>query len=413
MQLVPRRAESVTASGRAGTFRVVRVIARLNIGGPTQHVVNLTRGLSATYPTLLVCGSVQDGEEEMTDVLSGSGVPVHRIPELGRSVRPGQDVAALAKLVRLLREVRPEIVHTHTAKAGTLGRIAALLAGVPHRVHTFHGHTFQGYFRPAVSQVFLAVERLLARSSDRIIALSDAQARDLVDRYGVAKRSALRVVPLGLDLSMLGTENATAHRREFREEVGAADRPIVTIVGRLVPVKRHDLFVDAVAKLRGKGVNGVFVVVGGGPERERLEARAAVQGVADDVRFLGWRRDLDRIYAGSDVVALCSDNEGTPVALIEAMAAGVPVVATAVGGVPDVLDGGRLGRLVPSGSVDALAAAIHDLLTDPGLRANLSACGRPAAVARFGVERLLADVTALYDELLGFRGLRIAGGASA
>jgi glycosyltransferase involved in cell wall biosynthesis len=412
MQLAPVRSGRRAASRRGGAFRVVRVIARLNIGGPTQHVLNLARGLSASYPTLLVCGSVEDGEEEMSDLLASSGVRVHRIPELGRSVRPGQDVAALAKLVRLLRQVRPEIVHTHTAKAGAVGRIAAALAGVPHRVHTFHGHTFHGYFRPSVSRVFLAIERLLARSTDRIIALSEAQAHELVDRYKVASRDALRVVPLGLQLPLPGTENAAAVRREFREEVGAGDQPVVTIVGRLVPVKRHDLFVDAVAKLRGKEVNGVFVVVGGGPERERLEARAAARGVGDDLRFLGWRRDLGRVYAGSDVVALCSDNEGTPVALIEAMSAGVPVVASAVGGVPDVLDGGRFGVLVQPGSADALADAIHTLLDDSGLRATLSARGRPAALARFGVERLVADVAALYDEMLRSGGSASAGGGS-
>jgi glycosyltransferase involved in cell wall biosynthesis len=186
----------------------------------------------------------------------------------------------------------------------------------------------------------------------------------------------------------------------------------VTIVGRLVPVKRHDIFVDAVAKLRGKGVEGVFVVVGGGPERERLEARAIEMGVEHDLRFLGWRRDLGRIYAGSDVVALSSDNEGTPVALIEAMAAGVPVIATAVGGVPDVLQRGRLGVLVEPGSADALAEGIHALLSDAQLRAQLSSRARPLAHSRFGVDRLITDVAALYDELLRPRGAT-AGGARA
>jgi glycosyltransferase involved in cell wall biosynthesis len=392
--------------------RVVRVIARLNIGGPAQHVLHLTRGLADRYPTLLVCGNVGPGEEEMADVLEQSGVLVHRIPELGRNVRPGQDALALAKLVHLLRRVRPEIVHTHTAKAGALGRLAALIARVPHRIHTFHGHTFHGYFGRKTTRVFLGVERMLARRTDRIIALSDAQAADLAERYRVSSRASLRVVPLGLDLASLGTENALALRREFRAEVGAGGRPIISIVGRLVPVKRHDLFVDAVAKLRRKGVEGVFVVVGGGPERERLEARAFARGVAEDLRFLGWRRDLARIYAGSDVVALSSDNEGTPVALIEAMAAGVPVVAAAVGGVPDVLEDGRLGLLVEPDSADALAGGIEALLGDAQLSAELSARARPAALSRFGVDRLLTDVAALYDELLN-PSFASAGGVSA
>jgi glycosyltransferase involved in cell wall biosynthesis len=286
------------------------------------------------------------------------------------------------------------------------------VAGGPHRIHTFHGHTFHGYFSPQATRVCLAVERLLARATDRIIALSEGQASELSERYGVAARSAFRVVPLGLELSTLGTENA-ALRREFRAEIGAGGRPVVTTVGRLVQVKRQDLFVEAAARLRGKGGGGVFVVVGGGPERGRLESLARELGVAEDLRFLGWRRDLERVYAGSDVVALASDNEGTPVALIEALAAGVPVVATAVGGVPDLLAGGRLGVLVEPGSAEALAGGIRRLLSDPVLRRDLSGRGRPAALSRFGVDRLLADVAALYDELLSPAGAASAGGLSA
>lgn len=387
---------------------VVRVIARMNVGGPAFHTMHLTEGLRARYPTLLVVGDVDAGEADMTARAEERGLPVYRLPELGRRLRPWQDIATLVKLVGLLRRVRPLVVHTHTAKAGTLGRIAALLAGVPVRVHTFHGHVFHGYFGALATQAFLWIERALARTSTCIVAISESQAKDLTERYRICSRERLRVVPLGLELDRFAPERTVGLRDEFRQEVGAGERPVISVVGRLAPIKNHDLLIEAAAALRDQGRDCRFVIVGGGTEAERLQARVRELGLDDSVLFLGWRSDLERIYAGSDVVALTSRNEGTPVCLIEAMSAGRAVVATDVGGVRDVLEDGRLGVLVPSDDVASLVAALLRLIDDPAFAEELGRRGAEVIPQRFGVDRLLRDVGEMYDELLADRAQRAA-----
>jgi glycosyltransferase involved in cell wall biosynthesis len=379
---------------------VVRIIARLNIGGPALHTTHLSAGLEDSYPTLLVTGAVDEGEADLYDEAVQRGVNVLRMPELGRRLHPWQDLVALARLVRLLRRVRPTIVHTHTAKAGTLGRIAALLAGVPVRVHTFHGHVFQGYFGPGMTRVFLAVERLLARATTKVVTVSDSQASELVQTYRICPAEKMRAIPLGLELDRFAPARTAALRGDLRAELGIGDEPIVTIVGRLAPIKNHGLLLEAAARLASQGRPCHFAIVGGGAEEAALRERARSLGVQDRVTFLGWRRDLDRVYAGSDVVALTSSNEGTPVALIEALAAGRAVVSTEVGGVRDVLQDGALGLLVPPGDAEALAGALGRLLDDPALREAMGARGAVSAPARYGVGRLLADVRGLYDELV-------------
>jgi glycosyltransferase involved in cell wall biosynthesis len=388
-------------SGLSSEVKVVRIIARLNIGGPALHTTHLSAGLADSWPTLLVAGEVDAGEADLYDEAVQRGVNVARVPELGRRLRPWQDLVALFKLVRLLRRTRPQIVHTHTAKAGTLGRVAAVLAGVPVRVHTFHGHVFHGYFGPGATRVFLAVERLLARFTTCVVTVSQSQADELVHTWRICPPEKMRAIPLGLELDRFAPERTAGLRGDLRAELGVGDdEPVVTIVGRLAPIKNHGLLLDAAARLAGQGRAFHLAVVGGGPEEPALRARAAELGIADRVTFLGWRRDLDRVYAGSDVVALTSRNEGTPVALIEALSAGRAVVSTDVGGVRDVLRGGELGLLVPPGDPEALAGALARLLDDPALRESLGRRGAAVAPARYGVGRLLADVRGLYDELL-------------
>lgn len=380
-----------------GAIRVVRIIARLNVGGPAFHVAHLTEGLDGDYPTLLVTGRVGEDEAEIDIGRIAPAARVRYIPELGRSLRPWDDLVALVKLVRLLRRIRPEIVHTHTAKAGTLGRIAAVLARVPVRVHTFHGHVFQGYFSPLATRAVLAIERFLARFTTRIVTLSPRLAAELAEVYRICPAEQIEAVPLGLKLERFALDQDRL-RRSFREEIGAGERPVVTIVGRLVPIKNHDLFVDVAARFEAAGRAGLFVVAGGGGEESRLRARVAAEGLEDRVRFLGWREDLERIYAGSDVVALTSNNEGTPVCLIEAMAAGRRVAATDVGGVRDLLDAAWAGTVVPAGDPEAMYLTIAKLLEDHEF--ITLAKERAAAVrAEYGVERLLQDIRNLYGRL--------------
>lgn len=387
------------ASAERARPTVVRIIARLNIGGPALHTMHLSAGLADTHPTVLVAGNVDEGEADLFDEVVARGVRVVRLPELGRRLSPWQDLVALVKLVRLLRELRPTVVHTHTAKAGTLGRIAALVARVPVRVHTFHGHVFHGYFRPAVTRAFLAVERMLARATTRVVTVSTGQARELVDEYRICPADKMRVVPLGLELDRFAPARTAHLRGELRAELGLGAEPVVAVVGRLVPIKDHELLLRAAARVAEAGEPFHLAVVGGGPLEPRLRELAAELGLERRVSFLGWRRDLDRIYAGCDVVALSSRNEGTPVCLIEALAAGRAVVSTDVGGVREVLRGGELGVLVPHGDPAALADGLLSLLRDPALRERLGARGAAEAPVRFGVARLLADVRDLYNEL--------------
>lgn len=411
IETLPSRAEGVRDGGSADERSVsrversvaplvVRVIARLNVGGPALHVINLSKGLARRYPTVLVAGSVDEGEADLMNRAVEQGVVLHAVPELGRRVRPWQDAVAFVKLVRYLRRVRPRIVHTHTAKAGTLGRIAAVVAGVPVRVHTFHGHVFHGYFGPIATRLVLAVERLLARVTTRIVVISRRQADEVSEVYRICRREKLAEIPLGLELSRFRRELWEGAGKAFREELDARGRPVISIVGRLVPIKNHELFLEMAGRLTREGKDCVFVIVGGGPLEVSLRERAATLEIADRVRFLGWRSEVEAVYAGSDVVVLTSLNEGTPVCLIEALAMGCPVVATEVGGVADVLEEGRLGRMVPSGDVRALARAVHELLDDPGLRKELGERGERLVPERYGVERLLRDMAALYDDLL-------------
>ena len=380
------------------------MIARLNIGGPALHATLLTERLAPDrFDSILVTGTEAPGEG---NYLTLQGKPLDRlvvIPALGREIRGLADVSALRRLVGLMRAVRPHIVHSHTAKAGTLARLAARLSGVPVVVHTYHGHVFHGYFSAGRTRLFLAIERALARRTDCLLTVSETVRRELLG-FGIGSPEGMRVMPLGLDLDrFVGCE---AGRGALRAELALPpDTPLVGIVARLVPIKAHEVFLEAAAKLvrRVQGIS--FVVVGDGERRAALEAEVRRLGLGGRVHFLGWRRDLDRIYADLDVVALTSRNEGSPVSLIEAMAAGRPVVATRVGGVPDLIEDGITGVLVTPGEAGAVADAIGALLADRDRASAIGEAGRKHVVPVFGAERLLADMDQLYTELLRRKGL--------
>ncbi|GAB4572801.1 MAG: glycosyltransferase [Anaerolineae bacterium] len=381
---------------RQRPIRVMRIIARLNVGGPAIHVALLTARLGAPdYESWLVCGNIGPDEGDMRYYAEAQGVTPLFIPDLGRALHPVRDLRTLWALFRLMRRLRPDVVHTHTAKAGFVGRVAAWLAGVPVIVHTFHGHVFQGYFGPARTRLFLMLERLTAHLSSAIVTLTDGLRDELADTYRIAPRDKFRVLGLGLDLAPF----AATPRREgvFRAAWHIPpDAPLVGIVGRLVPIKNHGLFLEAAALVRQGLPNARFVIVGDGETREALQTQVAALGLGEAVIFTGWQRDLAPVYSDLDALVISSDNEGTPVAVIEALAAGCPVVSTAVGGVPDLLDGGRLGTLVPPGDAQALADAISATLRQPPDVAP----ARQAMLARYGIDRLVSDLDRLYRELL-------------
>ena len=391
-------------------LRVARVISRLNVGGPAIHTILLPAGLDpAAFESRLYVGAPGPAEGDMLPLARARGVEPIAIPGLGRSIHPGRDLAALGRLARAFRAFRPHIVHTHAAKAGTLGRIAARMAGVPVTVHTFHGHVLRGYFSPAVTAAFRAVERALARRTTRIVALSPGQREDLL-AMGIGRPERVGVVPLGLELDAF--LDAQARRGVLRGHLRLPpEAKLVGIVARLVPIKDHRTFFAAAARVARADPATHFVVAGDGPLRAGLEAAAGEAGLDGRAHFLGWWDDLPALYADLDVVALTSRNEGTPVCLLEAMAAGVPVVATAVGGVPDVVRHGETGLLAPPGDPAALAAALASLLADPDRRSALGLAGRRAAYPAYDAKTLIARVEALYRELAA--GPRREGGRYA
>jgi glycosyltransferase involved in cell wall biosynthesis len=335
----------------------------------------------------------------MLDYALGHGVRPIVIPDIVGEFSLGpRELCALVRLYRVMRQVRPDVVHTHTAKAGFLGRLAARLARVPVVVHTFHGHVLHGYYSPRKSQLLRRMERALAHLTDRIIAVSEHVKRDLVG-HGVAPAERIEVIPLGLELDPF--LHSAPCRGAFRRELqlnGVAR--VVGIVGRIFPIKNHHLFLEAASLVAREEPTARFVIVGDGPLRAELERQAQATGLADRAIFTGWRRDLPGIYADMDVLAVTSHNEGTPVSAIEAMAAGCPVVATNVGGLPDLICDGETGYLVPPGDARAVATALLHLLHRPETARRMGETARMAVRQRFSAQRLIADVEQLYLGLL-------------
>jgi glycosyltransferase involved in cell wall biosynthesis len=378
-------------------MKILRVIDRLNVGGPAIHAVLTTRGLNdARHQTVLVTGEIEPGEADMSYLLDELGVERILIPSLGRELRPLRDLVTAYKLWRVIRRVRPDVVHTHKAKAGAIGRLVALVAGVPVRVHTYHGHVFHGYFGPAKSRFFVAVERALARVTTRLVAPASRLVDELSGQYRIAPADQFTVVPLGFDLAPFAT--VEQHRGELRARLGVgSDVALVAIVGRMVPVKDHATFIAAAALLAARRDDVHFVFVGGGELLDEVRRDLDARGLTARAHLLGWSKQLERIYADLDVLALSSVNEGTPVALIEAMAAGVPVAATAVGGVPELLQAGARGELAPARDPAALADAIERALS-PSAKTRAARI-RGEIVGAFGADRLCADLARLYETL--------------
>ena len=384
-------------------IRILRLIARLNIGGPALHVSYLTRELDKIgYQTTLVAGRVGPGEGSMEAVAEELGVSPRYLPELQREISPMLDVVAIRRVRELIRELRPHILHTHTAKAGAVGRVAAALAGDARPalvVHTFHGHVFRGYFGSIQSGGFLRIERRLAAVSDALVAVSPEVRDDLV-RLGVAPADRIAVIRLGLDLDARVFAEPKA-REEIRAEFGIPTQAfVVGWFGRMTEIKRADDLLRAFALLRARRGEGELLLVGDGPLASDLDRLGAELGIESHVHFAGFRADVGRLYAATDVVALTSANEGTPVTLIEALAASRPVVSTDVGGVVDVVDDGRSGFLVPAHNVEAFAARLSTLADDPELRKRFGAHGSVDVRSRYSIPRLVADLDELYTTLL-------------
>lgn len=406
-------------------MKIVRIIARLNVGGPARHVVWLDQALrDAEFSSILITGRVPEGEEDMSYFAAAHGVEPIYIEEMSRELSP-KDAVSLWKVFQRLRREQPDVVHTHTAKAGTIGRAAGFLykwltpgalVGKPRRVqfvHTYHGHVFHSYYGKNKTRFFLFVEKTLARlATDRILVLSEQQRREIHEEFGVGRAAQFRIVPLGIDL------NAFREWREKRDclrlEIDAgADEILVGLVGRLTEIKNHGLFLRTARVYKERRADDApkirFLIIGDGHLRKSLEKEAARLGVSDVVHFLGNRNDTDIIYAGLDIVALTSLNEGTPLSLIEAMANARPAVSTAVGGVVDLLGAPidetenfvlcERGVRVRKHEPEAFFEGLNRLAADEKLRIETGARGAEFVFSRYSKERLVEDIKNLYREL--------------
>ncbi|HEX6124049.1 MAG TPA: glycosyltransferase, partial [Pyrinomonadaceae bacterium] len=327
----------------------MRIIARLNVGGPARHVVWLTEHLNdGEFQSMLVAGTVPAGEESMNYIAEEHGVQPVFVEQMSRELSL-KDTISLIKVFRLIKQYKPDVIHTHTAKAGTVGRTAAILykwstlgRHRPAVVHTFHGHVFHSYYGRVKTGIFLAIERFLARfATDKIIVISPQQLNEINERFGVGRADQFEVIPLGIDVDAFADGDLNSNR--LRSEIGAAaDELLIGFVGRLTEIKDVSLYLKVAARVRehenspGK-LRLRFVIAGDGHLRERLESEADDLALGNTVVFLGNRTDADVVYAGLDIIALTSLNEGTPLSLIEGMAAGKPVISTRVGGVRDLL----------------------------------------------------------------------------
>jgi glycosyltransferase involved in cell wall biosynthesis len=396
-----------SANAHHPSIRVARVITRLNIGGPSIQAIELTARLSQRGAvTRLLHGRLGEGEGDMR-YLATADAPLAFIAPMQRPIAPLDDLRALVAVYREMRRFQPTIVHTHMAKAGLVGRVAATLYNLTRGsaprarvIHTYHGHVLEGYFSAWMTWVFVSIERLLAIGTDRIIAIAPAIHHELLEGHRIGRADQYRVVPLGFDLREFAAIDEAARRKARTELQIPEGASVVSTVGRLTAIKHYSLFLEAFARVAGRHPEATALIAGDGELRASLQAQAGALGIAERVRFLGWRRDLSTIYAASDIFLLTSRNEGTPVALIEAMAAGVPGVCTNVGGVKDVVDAPSSGRLAPFGDADALAAHVSELLNDPATRRAVGERARQRVLDRYGIDRLVSDIETLYAELV-------------
>lgn len=385
---------------------VVHIITRFDRGGSARSTLLTVLGLDRTrYQVVLVHGRSEAAAAEETALLREDlarlrqgGVPVYEVPTLVREIRPMLDARAALALWRLLRRERPAIVHTHTSKAGALGRLAAWLAGVPVVIHTPHGHLFYGYYGPVMSALLRAAERLLAQLTDRIVTLTDRGAREHV-RYGIAGPEKFATIPSGIDLAPFRAVRVdiAVKRKDLRLP---PEGPIVGTVGRLVAVKGHAWLLRAAPRVLAEFPKTCFVLIGDGPLLDELRRLAAALGVGPHVVFLGARQDVPECLAALDLFVFPSLNEGMGRALIEAMAVGCPVVATRVGGVPDIVVDGTTGVLVPPCDERALAEAVLAMLRDSRRRAAYGEAAKRYADERFDANTMVKTIERLYDAVL-------------
>jgi glycosyltransferase involved in cell wall biosynthesis len=388
--------------------KVLRIINRFNLGGPTFNAALLTHHLPSEYETLLIGGDKEPGEDSGDFIARDLGLDPLILPEMKREISFRDDRKAYIRIKKIIREYKPDIVHTHASKAGAVGRLAAYEMKVPAIVHTFHGHVFHSYFGKMKTGVYKEVERYLARRSTAIVAISEIQKQELTVQLRICVPEKVHVIPLGFDLDRFRA-GKDEKRQQFRAEFGLKDEIAIGIIGRIAPVKNHRMFVDVcaeVARVFGEKVR--FFIIGDGEERDALRSYIDSRGLRQSYKanndgaqleITSWRKDTDVVYAGLDIVCLTSLNEGTPVTLIEAQASGKPVVSTDVGGVRDITSP-QTARLVASGDTAGFVNALSELIANQQLRESMSESGWDKVGSSFNYNRLITDMSGLYKQLL-------------
>ena len=389
--------------------KVLRIINRFNIGGPTYNATFLSRFLEDEYETLLIGGLPEKDEADSLHILEEYGLSPLLIDEMQRVPSFKSDRAAYKKIKQIIEEFKPDIVHTHAAKAGALGRRAAKACGVPVIVHTFHGHVFHSYFGKVKTNIFKIIERRLAKKSDGIIAISDIQKQELSKIHKICKEDKIKVIPLGFDLDKF--QNETSKRTFVREKYKILDDEIaIAIVGRLAPIKNHDLFLSIVEDVLQKTNRKLKIfIVGDGEERGNIEERVQLLNskFGNVIQMTSWIKNIGEFNSGMDIICLTSNNEGTPVSLIEAQAGNLAVVSTDVGGVRDIIKDGETGYIVPKNNVNLFSDKLLVLIEDDEIRNRFSKNGWDFVREKFHYKTLVRNVDEYYKFLLEKKKIKI------
>jgi glycosyltransferase involved in cell wall biosynthesis len=389
--------------------KILRIHNRLITGGPSLNALYLTKYLSSQFETLLVVGEKEDHEQNAYFLAEEMGIKPILIPDMGRSIHPMKDYKAYKKLQKIIKDFKPDIVHTHSAKPGAVGRLAASSLNIPAIVHTYHGHVFHSYFGKLKTKFIINTERFLAKKSHALIAISDQQKIELTEDFHIADKAKFKVIPLGFELKKF-SENQDEKRKKFRKEFNLEDDEIaIGIIGRLVPIKNHHLFLDGINYLLNKTSKKVKAfIIGDGETGQALKNKAGQLNISftDDhnpnasLIFTSWRNDIDVINAGLDIIALTSLNEGTPVSLIEAQAANKPIVSTRVGGIGDIVLENETALLSDINDITSFRENLLKLVENDELRNSFNKKGADYVQKKFSVERLADDMSNLYYELL-------------
>ena len=393
-------------------YKILRIHNRLIVGGPSHNVTLLTAYLSPEFETKLLVGKKDPAEKDATFIADQLGLVPVEISEMRRSILPFYDIIAYFRIKKIIREYKPDIVHTHASKSGAIGRLAARACGVPLVVHTFHGHVFHSYFTPFMSRLIVRFERFFARRTDAIIAISDSQRHELTELYRIAPPEKVFTIPLGFNLEKFSVDQDKKKSIFYNKHGFDSSEIIIGIIGRLVPIKNHDMFLEVAAIVKQRTRQRVrFAIIGDGESRPGIEKKAAELGLSyayyitkpktqADVVVTSWETEIDQALAGLDIVVLTSNNEGTPVSLIEAQSAYKPVVSTNVGGVEDMVIHGETGFITDVGDVQRFADYLIRLIEDPALRERMGKLGHEYVAERYSKQRLINDMRKLYLSFL-------------